>query len=1696
MSRRSHFRPAAERRAAAPAAASRTTRSSRRGTDLSPSFHSRRRLRFEPLETRELLAVVTVTTVADTVDFNDGVTSLREAIFATNLVEGADEIRFAPSLTAGGAAAILLTQGELTITDDLTITGPGAELLTIDASGNDPTPREKNGDGTRVFNVDDGILGSIQNVSLSRLTLTGGDVLGSGGAIYSRDTLALSDSIIHANAASVDGGGVFSEFGSLTVINSRVSANQLTNRMRDGRGGGIASIGVTTVQGSQIVDNVANIGGGLFLQSREAYLTNCLVADNVAIGSGGGAFVEGQSTWVRCTVNGNVAAGETFIVERGAGGGIYSTGMRSFSGRLSLNDCTIAGNRSRFGGGVYSDDSSVIANSEFRQNSAIQDGGAVYSAGDVSVSYCDIQQNVANRGGGLFAASGESFSVAQVSVANSILSGNTAAVGGGAVVYGESVWQFCAITGNTAFGQSTQPVSSPSGGGGLRLDGKHRIEQSTISSNFSGGAGGGLFVAPALLDTDRSVTPYVTIIQSAIERNIARNGGGILFNGSYIQISESTVQRNLALFAGGGIYYSGINLIVENVTVSANVADTGGGIVIYNDSSRESQIRSSTIANNTGGIYISSQTGVSLYHSIIANNNVGSQYDVGAGSAIITAQFSLIGSKGDTSLVPTADGIPDEFGNLIGGNTSDTYVDPRLAPLADNGGVTLPDGSQLLTHALLPGSPAINEGDPNAVAGEGVVPVHDQRGAPFTRIYGGRIDIGAFEVQPEGVLFGDYNLDGVVDTGDYTVWRNGMGMSVPAGRGADGNGDGLVDLQDYTLWKANYGCTLADVGSGSALVTAGEAQLTAPVSAGALVVETLESTLPADSLADNAQTASLAGMAVAGMPIIVTTIDDTVDFNDGVTSLREAIFATNLVEGADEIRFAPALTAAGAATILLTQGELKITDDLTIMGPGADLLTIDASGNDPTPGVKNGDGSRVFTVNDEASQFVAAELLQVSISNVTLTGGDTGASGGAIDNRENLSLVYLIVTGNSSSSLNAASHGGGVFSSGILNVTDSQIVSNTALRGNGSGGGIYSTGTTNLTRTTVAQNRSDGQGGGVVHAISSSFSRALAVVDSTISENAAGASGGGLIAYLLLMSDSTVSNNSSVGSGGGMQVGTGQVSNSTINRNRTTGENAHGGGIVFLGGNRAAPIVVVDSQVSENLVLGIGSSGGGIYFSSLIGGLSGVEGTSVSGNFAAGEGGGIYSASNRFQIVASRLSGNIASGDGGGIFASSNASGLFGITAQIIGTTIDHNTGGTGGGATLKNVRIADCTLFNNQSGSGGGIWIAGGEVVQCTISQNSAGVGAGIYANSADIFFNTIAYNSSSILGGGIFVADESTSIDHSIIAGNLAQVGPDIARLTDESISATFSLIGNNSDSGLTATGPITPDAHGNFIGGATESTTIDPNLQPLADNGGLTMTHAFMHGSLARNAGDLNAVAGENGVPVHDQRGAPFTRIYGGRIDIGAFEEQRFGKLLGDYNQNGVVDTGDYTVWRNMMGTSVPAGTGADGNGDGLVDLQDYALWKANYGCTLEDALFAVAADVSAASAAVTETEVRSPALSTSISPLAPVFDARGIEHAEQIAAPNIGRRVDADRVALRKPAATSAPKTRPGDPFERQALTTISRREAFTDVDDRNADGRSSTTALDEAYAGFSRRGIALTRFMGIGQLPNRPVDGNT
>ena len=92
--------------------------------------------------------------------------------------------------------------------------------------------------------------------------------------------------------------------------------------------------------------------------------------------------------------------------------------------------------------------------------------------------------------------------------------------------------------------------------------------------------------------------------------------------------------------------------------------------------------------------------------------------------------------------------------------------------------------------------------------------------------YGGGINTGNTQFDWAeiivGVPAGDYNENGIVDTADYTVWRNSLGTTIAAWDGADGDGDGMVTAADYDVWKENFGVTIPSLGSGGNAATVPE----------------------------------------------------------------------------------------------------------------------------------------------------------------------------------------------------------------------------------------------------------------------------------------------------------------------------------------------------------------------------------------------------------------------------------------------------------------------------------------------------------------------------------------------------------------------------------------------------------------------------------------------------------------------------------------------------------------------------------------------------------------------------------------------------------------------------------------------------------------------------------------------------------
>jgi uncharacterized repeat protein (TIGR01451 family) len=207
--------------------------------------------------------------------------SLRKAISDANANPGADQILFDSSLSG----RVLLNQASIPITDALTITGPGADTLAVDAYY---------GLG-RIFTINPTVAGD--PVSISGLSLAYGHPAGSGGAIFNYDAkLTVANSWLYGNssgslATGVAGGAIedngdFSDGTQTRIEDSTISGNVAP----DGYGGGVAGgHRIGTIINSTIAGNYAyRDGGGFFSNDDGGVFQNSTIAGNYAYDSGGG----------------------------------------------------------------------------------------------------------------------------------------------------------------------------------------------------------------------------------------------------------------------------------------------------------------------------------------------------------------------------------------------------------------------------------------------------------------------------------------------------------------------------------------------------------------------------------------------------------------------------------------------------------------------------------------------------------------------------------------------------------------------------------------------------------------------------------------------------------------------------------------------------------------------------------------------------------------------------------------------------------------------------------------------------------------------------------------------------------------------------------------------------------------------------------------------------------------------------------------------------------------------------------------------------------------------------------------------------------------------------------------------------------------------------------------------------------------
>jgi predicted outer membrane repeat protein len=338
-------------------------------------------------------------------------------------------------------------------------------------------------------------------------------------------------------------------------------------------------------------------------------------------------------------------------------------------------------------------------------NSGTFDGGAIQTlSANITLDHCVVKDNRAGLGGGGVNASGGNVTLIGTTVARNVAQNDGGGVRvdtGAMVVKGGSI-----VRRNVAGGN----------GGGISAHTGLTLTNSTVSDNVSSANGGGISAGTA------------TLTNSTVSGNaVAGNGGGI--SATTATLTGSTVYDNSAGGNGGGI--SATTATLTNSTVAGNSALTSGGGIATGSGA----LLNCTVAENTahtgGGVFHPTGT-LTVRNTIIALNLTdftGSGADVSGTFA--SGGHNLIGDgTGGTGFTNGTSG------DIVG--TSAVPIDPKLGPLANNGGRTK-------TMALLAGSPAIDHGD-NAG-----LPSTDQRGVGFPRKKDGNgdgisvADIGAFE---------------------------------------------------------------------------------------------------------------------------------------------------------------------------------------------------------------------------------------------------------------------------------------------------------------------------------------------------------------------------------------------------------------------------------------------------------------------------------------------------------------------------------------------------------------------------------------------------------------------------------------------------------------------------------------------------------------------------------------------------------------------------------------------------------------------------------------------------------------------------------------------------------------------------------------------------------------------------------------
>jgi predicted outer membrane repeat protein len=488
----------------------------------------------------------------------------------------------------------------------------------------------------------------------------------------------------------------------------------------------------------------------------------------------------------------------------------------------------------------------------------------------------------------------------------------------------------------------------------------------------------------------------------------------------------------------------------------------------------------------------------------------------------------------------------------------------------------------------------------------------------------------------------------------------------------------------------------------------------------------------------------------------------------------------------------------------------------------------------------NADNSYHVVKSNGVDASAILDGFTISLGYANGTSNDTG--GGMYNRNSSPTLSNVTFSGNT-----AIYYGGGMH-----NDNSSPILSNVTFSGNTAsyfGGGMHNDNSSPiLSNVTFSSNSASYYGGGM----SNTYSSSSTLSNVTFIANTAGNFGGGMYnnSSSPSLSNVTFSGNTASNHGGGMSNFGGSASLSNVTFIGNTATRSGGGMYNYNNSATLSNVTFIDNLATND--------GGGMFNSQSSSTLSDIT---FSGNTAGSFGGGMYNLQGNPTLSNVTFSSNSATNDGGGMYNNSSSPRLTNVTFS--GNSAANDGGGmynSQGDLSLTNVTFSG----NSAANDGGGMYNLQGNpsLNNITFSGNNAehfGGGMLSFQSSPTLRNVTFSGNTATNNGGGIYNLQGSPTLTNAILWGNT----PD--QIRGDSTTVTYS------------------DVQGGYPG--TGNINDDPLLGPLADNGGLTQTHAIAAGSPAIDAGDPDVC------PNIDQRA--FTRPIDGDengtaiCDMGAYE-----------------------------------------------------------------------------------------------------------------------------------------------------------------------------------------------------------------